>query len=355
MARQPQVGWLRDGKRLHLQDGPIDLIVEAQGGRKELHAAYAAAIARFTGLLDELCDELPLLRSAADPAGCALRGVVARRMQAAVAPFARDHFITPMAAVAGSVAEEILGAMVRAAPLARAYVNNGGDIALHLTGAEQFTVGLVDRPDAQGLMRTTTIRADDLARGIATSGWRGRSFSLGIADAVTVLARNAPQADAAATMIANAVDLPGHPAIVRQAANELQPDSDLGSRLVTRDVGRLTYQAVDAALEAGAAMARRLLGHDLIEAAALQLKGEIRVIGAHFPKFVLPLSTYLSRTSESNGHWQTYDSSAAFPFEVPERSLPRVVQELQMGGTGLPRADANVPPPVRLNESMIHA
>jgi uncharacterized protein len=279
MTRQPQVGWLKDGKRLHLQDGPIDLIVEAQGSRDALHTAYAAAIDRFTGLLDELCDELPLLRSPADPAQCELQGLVARRMHAAVAPFARDHFITPMAAVAGSVAEEILGAMVRAASLARAYVNNGGDIALHLTGGEQFTVGLVDRPDTQGLMRTTIIRADDSARGVATSGYHGRSFSLGIADAVTVLARTAAKADAAATIIANAVDLPGHPAVVRCPANELQPDSDLGSRLVTRDVGPLTYQAIDAALEAGEAMARRLLGRGLIEAAALQLNGEIRVIG----------------------------------------------------------------------------
>ena len=54
-------------------------------------------------------------------------------------------------------------------------------------------------------------------RGIATSGWRGRSFSLGIADAVTVLAATAAEADAAATVIANAVDLPGHPAIDTRA------------------------------------------------------------------------------------------------------------------------------------------
>ncbi len=279
MTRRPQVGWLEDGKRLHLQDGPIDLIVEAQGHREHLRAAYQAAIGRFTGLLDELCAELPLLRSPPDPARCALQGVVARRMHAAVAPFARDHFVTPMAAVAGSVAEEILAAMVQAAPLSRAYVNNGGDIALHLTDGEQFTVGLIDRPDAHGLMRTTVIRADDPGRGIATSGWRGRSFSLGIADAVTVLAKTAAQADAAATIIANAVDLPGHPSVVRQPANELQPDSDLGSLLVTRDVGWLTYQAIDAALEQGCAKARQLLGCGLIEAAALHLKGEIRVIG----------------------------------------------------------------------------
>jgi hypothetical protein len=93
----------------------------------------------------------------------------------------------------------------------------------------------------------------------------------------------------------------------------------------------------------------------LIEAAALHLKGEIHVISAHLPKFVLPLSTHLSRTSESKGHWQTYDSSAAFPFEVPEQNLPRVVQELQMGGTGLPTAPASGLHRPQANESMIHA
>jgi len=279
MTRQPQVGWLKDGERLHLQDGPIDLIVEACGSRADLRAAYDAAVSRFTGLLDELCDELPLLRAAADSLRCALQNPVARRMHAAVAPFAADHFITPMAAVAGSVAEEILAAMVEAAPLDRAYVNNGGDIALHLNEGERFTVGLIDRPDALGLMRTAIIGAADPVRGIATSGYHGRSFSLGIADAVTVLARTAAQADAAATIIANAVDLPGHSAIVRCPANELQPDSDLGSRLVTRDVGFLTLSEISAALDAGDAEARLLLASGLIEAAALHLKGEIRVIG----------------------------------------------------------------------------
>jgi len=279
MTRQPQVGWLKDGKRLHLQDGPIDLIVEVEGSAANKRAACAAAISRFTGLLDELCDELALLRTAADPMRCALQGTVARRMHAAVAPFAADHFITPMAAVAGSVAEEILASMTQAAPLDRAYVNNGGDIALHLTDGEAFTVGLIDRPDGFGVMRTAEIRADDAARGIATSGWHGRSFSLGIADAVTVMAKTAAQADAAATILANAVDLPGHPAIVRCPANKLQPDSDLGSRLVTRDVGLLNASEIATALEAGDARARQLLGRGLIEAAALHLKGEIRVIG----------------------------------------------------------------------------
>jgi ApbE superfamily uncharacterized protein (UPF0280 family) len=278
MTRAPQVAFLADGKRLHLQDGPIDLIIEARGYDAEVRAAYDAAVRRFTGLLDELCDELPLLRQAADPARCVLQGPVARRMHAAVTPFAADCFITPMAAVAGAVAEEILGTMLQSAQLARAYVNNGGDIALHLSPGEHFIVGLAERPDAAGLMRTMIIGHDDSSRGIATSGRHGRSFSLGIADAVTVLALTAAQADAAATIIANAVDLPGHPAIVRCPAQDLQPDSDLGARLVTRDVGELRDSEIDNALESGAACARKLLAAGLIDGAALRLQGEIVIV-----------------------------------------------------------------------------
>ena len=286
MKRLPQIALLPDGKRLHLQDGPIDLIVEAKGGEREVRAAYEAAARRFTGLLDELCDELVELRRAADPSRSALKGIVARRMHAAVAPFAAECFITPMAAVAGSVAEEILGAMLGAARLDRAYVNNGGDIALHLSEDEQFTVGLIDRPDSQGLMRTAIVDAGGPIRGIATSGRHGRSFSLGIADAVTVLARTASRADAAATIIANAVDLPGHPAVVRIPANELQPDSDLGARLVTREVGALSESEIEQALAAGAECARRLLAAGLIEGAALRLMGETVLVGTRGPRVV---------------------------------------------------------------------
>ncbi len=279
MIRQPQARMIGDGTRLHLQDGPIDLIVEARGSAIEVRKAYAAATRRLTGLLDTLCEELPQLRKAADPATCHLKGRVARRMWTAVAPFAQGQFITPMAAVAGAVAEEILTAMRDAATLRRAYVNNGGDIALHLASGERFTVGLVALPNAPALIGTAVIEAGNIVRGIATSGWRGRSFSLGIADAVTVLARTASQADAAATIIANAVDLPGHPAILRRAANDIQPDNDLGMRPVTRHVGRLSSSEIAQAMEAGCARARDLVAAGLIEGAALHLQGETRSVG----------------------------------------------------------------------------
>jgi len=117
-------------------------------------------------------------------------------------------------------------------------------------------------------------------RGIATSGRRGRSFSLGIADAVTVLAVSAAQADAAATMIANAVDLPGHRAIRRAPASDLDPQSDLGERLVTRHVGPLSPGEIDAALARGWREAERMRRAGYIGAAALHLQGETRICGA---------------------------------------------------------------------------
>jgi ApbE superfamily uncharacterized protein (UPF0280 family) len=280
MTRAPQIALLADGKRLHLQDGPIDLIVEARGSERDVRAAYQAAAAQFTGLLDELCSELKLLRQPADPRRNLLQGTVARRMHDAVAPFATDCFVTPMAAVAGAVAEEILRAMLQSAELKRAYVNNGGDIALHLADGEHFNIGLAERPDAAGLMRTMIIHSDDPSRGVATSGRHGRSFSLGIADAVTILAPTASQADAAATIIANAVDLPGHPAILRCPANGLQPDSDLGARLVTRDVGELSAREVEDALESGAVCARKWLAMGLIDGTALRLHGEMVTVAA---------------------------------------------------------------------------
>ena len=291
---------LSDGRRLHMHDGPIDLIVEAFGAADEIEAAYLAATERFVNVLDELCGELPLLRSPVCESSPIPSGKVARRMVAAVRPYSAQIFITPMAAVAGAVAEDILAVMTTAARLSRAYVNDGGDIALHLTEGERFTIGMLGLPDifrsAQShdihrnerktasvsgeMFGSTVIEYAQPIRGIATSGWRGRSFSLGIADAVTVLADTAAMADAAATVIANAVDLPGHDGIRRVPASELAPDSDLGELLVTQSVARLDPCDICAALNSGARTARTLVDEGLIRAAALHLQGETQVIGS---------------------------------------------------------------------------
>jgi hypothetical protein len=279
-TERAQVRMLPDGRRLHLQDGPIDLIVEAAGAPAAVAAAYRAAVARFRFVLDELCGELAGLRAPATLTPRSFRGPVARRMEAAVAPHAQDAFITPMAAVAGAVADEILAAVRGAAgkDLARISVNNGGDIALWLASGEATTVGLVSRPDRPALFARVRLTAADGIGGIATSGAPGRSFSLGVADAVTILASCAAEADAAATVVANAVDLPGDARVERLPARSLQPDSDLGDRLVTRRVAPLDPDSIALALDRGLAAARLLIARGAIAAAALHLQGVTRAL-----------------------------------------------------------------------------
>lgn len=277
--REPAlIRMLPDGRRMHLHDGPIDLILEADGAPHTVSAAYEAAARRFVSILDELCGELPLLRQAARKNSERPRGAVARRMFAAVEPYCEDCFITSMAAVAGSVAEEILEAMAAAADLDRAYVNDGGDIAVHLGARQSYKIGMVERPDRPSLFGSLEINGADSVRGIATSGWRGRSFSLGMADAVTVLASCASAADAAATVIANAVNLPDHPGVTRIPACEISPDSDLGERLVTRDVAPLSRSEIDSALENGVRVATLLRERGLVHSAALCLQKCVRVL-----------------------------------------------------------------------------
>jgi ApbE superfamily uncharacterized protein (UPF0280 family) len=272
MKTRAQISLLPDGRRLHLQDGPIDIVLEGFGDATQIQTAYRAAADRFVTVLDELCTELPLLRAQARGDGQQPQGVIARRMFRAVAPYAEHQFITPMAAVAGSVAEEILFAMTASARLDRAYVNDGGDIALHVGPKQSFTIAMVERPVQPSLLGTVLLDHSQPSRGIATSGWLGRSFSLGIADSVTVIASRAAMADAAATVIANSVDIPGHPAITRVHARELVPDSDIGHLLVTTAVGGLTSAEADLALSRGVACADLLRSRGLISAAALSLR-----------------------------------------------------------------------------------
>src|SRR5262249_47003080 len=152
-------------RRLHMHDGPIDVVAESFGTRTQIARSYQAAARRFAGLLDELCAELPGLRQAATPNGPVLSGPVARRMLAAVMPYAPTTFITPMAAVAGAVSEEILAAMVQSADLDRAYVNDGGDIAIHLAPGSRFVVGMADRADrAPTFFSAATIEAREPVR-----------------------------------------------------------------------------------------------------------------------------------------------------------------------------------------------
>ena len=381
------------GGRWHFQHGPIDIVIGAEGDAPAVDAAHEAAWLRFETVLAELVAELPALRSRV-MGPCPLRGKIAQRMWWACRPH-HAQFITPMAAVAGAVAQELIAAYALPG-VQRAWVNNGGDIALHLAPGTQVRVGLyadlgrlraagcgsdirtwnfpdtslglaaaepapsapaaseytpiglsptpfglslskplprntetpakrsfdklwtVGEPSAllragfdrlspngvgqspfcvgqspNGAGRPSNgagertgaslsdvhtdghfdVHAADPVRGIATSGWRGRSLSLGIADSVTVLARTAAEADAAATVIANAVNV-DDARIRRRPANEVRDDSDLGEIEVVVDVPPLPLEVVRHALQQGERRARELQLAGLIHAAVLVCQGQ---------------------------------------------------------------------------------
>jgi len=275
----PTARILPDGNRLHLQHGPSDLIVLAEG---DTERAYRAATRRFQTIIAEIVDELPALRCKMSPDSGRPDGSVALRMHDAALPFAGDRAVTRMASVAGAIADEILAAMTQAADLTRAYVNNGGDIALHLAPGTSFRTAIKNHDGTE--LGRIEVRDGDNARGIATSGRHGRSLSMGIADSVTALAGNAAQADMAATLIGNAVDVPGHRAITRRPAREIVDDSDLGDLPVVTGCGRLDARARHQALANGRQLAETYQSRGLIAGAGLFLHGASVATGDLMPQ-----------------------------------------------------------------------
>ncbi|MFY0661086.1 MAG: UPF0280 family protein [Shimia sp.] len=263
------MSWLPDGKRLHMHHGPIDLIVEIWGSGKD--QAYQRAALRFHSILEELVAELPDLRRPA-VLHARFNGAIAAAMQDAVARHLPE-FVTPMAAVAGAVADEIASVIAGTPNVQKAYVNNGGDVALVLEPCETL------RADVGGGMGRAALHGAGKIRGIATSGWRGRSLSFGIADAVTVLASSAALADVAATLIANAVDLPSHDGITRATAESQQLDSDLGNRLVTVAVPSLPVADVADALRRGTEFAKSLGEAEGVWGGMLVFQGQVVTFG----------------------------------------------------------------------------
>ena len=248
--------------RLFLNHGPIDIVLEAFGKDKPL--AYEKAKKYFSTLLNELVLDMDLLKKEV-VTHRNFNNKISQSMQNATEKF-YPNFITPMAAVAGSVADNILNVLVKDTKLEKAYVNNGGDVSFYLTENQTVKSSLASIPNI-----IAEIDYKDKSRGIATSGWRGRSFSLGIADSVTVLADNAAMADAAATMIANSVNIKNHPLIIKKPAEEIYEDSDLKNLMVTVEVGDLKQSEIEDALRNGNEVGKKYLENGLINSALIEL------------------------------------------------------------------------------------
>ncbi len=259
--------------------GPMTLTISAwdQGEPRPVIAAQAARVA--LRLLAVLADfQHYLKRPPAElPAGRPAPKVVVRAREAARAV---GRGLTPLAAVAGAVADE-LAEFAAGLGADKVLVNNGGDIALRLGPGQRARVGLRAWSPGEGreapLLGRLDLSGEQGIGGVATSGWQGRSHSLGLADAVSVWAQSAALADALATALGNAVNLEAA-GINRRPARELDPTSDLGDTPVTTRVPPLEPGQRAAALAAGREAALALQREGLLRGCLISLQGDYALL-----------------------------------------------------------------------------
>lgn len=229
-----------------LDCGPASMIVSALLEGRPCPDLCAGTLSVLEETLRELSGFLPILRRRPGEIRAAAMTGCARTMTEAVQAIG-DPLLTPMAAIAGTVADRIADDLAQKGA-SRIFVNNGGDIAIRLRPDERISIG-ISRSLSSGQFDTVAqISGTDGIGGVCTSGLGGRSLTLGIADAVTVFAKTAALADAAATHLADC-SLVDSPAVKRVDARLLDPDTDLAGLYAVSEVGQLTQKEKTLALQ----------------------------------------------------------------------------------------------------------
>jgi ApbE superfamily uncharacterized protein (UPF0280 family) len=192
-----------------------------------------------------------------------------------------DHDLTPMAAVAGTIADAVADWLFERG-LTRVIVDNGGDIAIRLARGERATVGV--RPQVASRLISHVIYLDSSRStwGVTTSGVGGRSFTRGIASAVTVIADNASVADAAATAVANSCFVEDK-SILQLPAEKIDPNSDLMGTLITTEVRQLSKEKRLRAIESAQEKAEYLVQKKAIIGAFIALENQFVVTDSMQP------------------------------------------------------------------------
>lgn len=266
--------WTREV--LEVDYGPVSMRIRAvRDGR--LHTVGAIAAGRRA---EQALEELSRFRSVASQPVSSLASAkdvprVLRLMMEAVYQ-CEDSTLTPMAAVAGSMAQVALAAAVEAGA-GTVIVENGGDIAVAVGEGDMVRIGVAKSLADRHITHVIAVTAAAGIGGVCTSGMGGRSLTQGIAESATVAAETAGLADACATIVANAV-YAEDPAIERCRAAELDPDTDIPALFVTCHVGPLSDATLDGALIAGAMKVHNLLEKGAIKGAIIGVNGRKKAV-----------------------------------------------------------------------------
>jgi ApbE superfamily uncharacterized protein (UPF0280 family) len=184
-----------------------------------------------------------------------------------------DADLTPMAAVAGTIADAVADFLFQRG-MTRVLVDNGGDIAIRSSENEPIKVGIRLQPDRQSVSHAVVLRPERTAWGVATSGLGGRSLTRGVLEAATVVAGDASLADAAATAVANASYI-ADSAVVRKPAEAIDPHTDIAGLDVTVRVDPLAEKSKELAIDQALRRAEDLIEHRIILGAFVACQGRL--------------------------------------------------------------------------------
>lgn len=263
--------------RVFLDYGPMQILLKADCLGRGMTAELQEAAAYGIEMLKELSEVLPLAKdkqTLAHPTPENLPLPLRLMVEGVLAT--KDQTLTPMAAVAGTFSDLIADWLV-AKGATKVLINNGGDIAIRLFGEERTKVGLTPSIEAASFTHILQLTAKDRVGGITTSGLGGRSFTQGIASAVTVLAETSRVADACATLIANHCYAEDQ-GIIRLPAERLDPNTDIPGLLVTVHIEELSPETIPQAMDNGCSKARELYDKGIIQGAVIFIGSQVAMI-----------------------------------------------------------------------------
>jgi ApbE superfamily uncharacterized protein (UPF0280 family) len=263
---------LLQGGSVLVECGPMRLIIDARVGKVAQPQQAARAADEAVSFLEGVAAARPFLGRDYREQVARITDPLALKMIASVQAVA-DADLTPMAAVAGTIADAVADFLFQRG-MTRVLVDNGGDIAIRSCDGEPVTVGIRPQVDRRSLSHAVVLEPERTAWGVATSGTGGRSLTRGVLEAAVVIAADAATADAAATAVANASHILDG-AVIRRPAEAIDPHTDIAGLEVTAGVGALTEEGRRMALDQALGRAEELIGARIILGALVACQGRI--------------------------------------------------------------------------------
>ncbi len=267
---------LLDNGGIMAECGPMRLVISSFIGKTPQREMNVKAAKVSFGILERIARFQDLLRVVQKKIPRDLEEPVAAKMVASAISMGEPD-LTPMAAVAGTIADFVADFLFEAG-MTRVIVNNGGDIAIRLREGNGVSVGIRDDLQKEGFSHVLSLDSAETSWGVATSGLGGRSLTRGVASAACVVSRDASIADAAATVVGNAVCVEDE-SVLRREAVGMDPYTDLGRLMVTESVGDLSEEKKQEAIRRGMKKTRELMERKMIFGAFLSIKGTFEMTG----------------------------------------------------------------------------